>query len=353
MIFKINGTEISDLSPAYIIAEMSGNHNGDINYAIEIIKKAKEAGADAVKLQTYKASTITLDSNKEDFLLPKDSPWAGSKNLYSLYEEAHTPWEWHKKLFKVAHEVGIDIFSSPFDETAVDLLESLNTPAYKIASPEINDLQLIKKVALTNKPIILSTGLATVEDIELAIKTLEDNGCYQYAFLKCTTAYPAPLDEINLATIPEIRKRYNCIAGLSDHTLGIEVPIASVALGAKIIEKHFTVDKSNTGVDSFFSLDFVEFKQMVSSIRKVESAIGVANFDLTKSSKNNLRGKRSLYVSKNIKKGELLTPNNIKSVRPGLGLAPKYFDSVLNKPVKRDLEFGERLKLEDIDIDIE
>lgn len=351
MRFKINSTEISDSSPAYIIAEMSGNHNGDINYAIEIIKKAKEAGADAVKLQTYKASTITLDSNKEDFLLPKDSPWAESKNLYALYEEAHTPWEWHKRLFEEAHKVGIDIFSSPFDETAVDLLESLNAPAYKIASPEINDVQLIKKVALTKKPIILSTGVATSEDIELAIKTLEDNGCTQYAFLKCTTAYPAPLEEINLATIPEIKRRYNCITGLSDHTLGIEVPVASVCLGAKIIEKHFTVDKSNAGVDSFFSLDFEEFKQMVSSIRKVELAIGVANFELTKSSKNNLRGRRSLYVSKSIKKGELLTPNNIKSVRPGLGLAPKYFESVINKPVKRDLEFGERLKLEDIDLE--
>lgn len=348
--FTINQTLLGDGAPAYLIAEMSGNHAGKIDNALRIIRKAKEAGANAVKLQTYTADSITLDSNKDDFLLPKDSPWSASKNMYTLYEEAHTPWEWHGALFEEAKSIGIDIFSSVFDEAAVDLLEGLNAPAYKIASPEITDLQLIRRVAKTGKPVILSTGLSELEDIRLAISALEEGGCSEFAFLKCTTSYPAPAREANLATIAQIKIQFNCLSGLSDHTLGVELPIAAVCLGANIIEKHFTVDKSEESVDSFFSLDFDEFSAMVRSIRTVEDAIGAPSFAISESSKKNLRGRRSLYVSKDIRKGELITCDNIKSIRPSFSLHPRYYEVILNHRVKRDFSVGDRIRLEDIDM---
>lgn len=348
--FSINDTVIGDGAPAYLIAEISGNHAGKIDNAINIIRKAKEAGANAVKLQTYTADSITINSNKEDFLLPQDSPWSESKNMYALYDKAHTPWEWHEALFEEAKSIGIDIFSSPFDEAAVDLLERLNAPAYKIASPEITDLQLIRRVARTGKPVILSTGLSELQDIRLAIDALEEGGCSEFAFLKCTSSYPAPIHEANLATIPRIKALFGCLSGLSDHSLGTELPVAAVCLGANIIEKHFIVDRSMKSVDSFFSLDFDEFSAMVRSIRTVEDAIGKPSFDISESSKKNLRGRRSLYVCNDIRKGELITRDNIKSVRPSFSLHPRYYEVILNKRVKRDFSVGDRICLEDIEM---
>lgn len=346
MMIQVEGKIIGDGNPVYIVAELSGNHGGSFERMITLIHKAKEAGADAVKIQTYKGSTITLDCEKEDFLLPKNSPWASEKNLFSLYEKAHTPWEWHSELFLEAKKIGITIFSSPFDHTAVELLEKLNTPVYKIASPEIFDIPLIKCVAQTKKPVILSTGLANIEDIDLAIETLQKNGCTKYIILKCTTEYPAPLDEVNLLTIPELKKTYNCPVGVSDHTLGLTVPIVSTALGANFIEKHFVDEKENETVDSFFSLDFSEFSQMVSNVRDAELTLGSVNFEVSESAKKNLRGRKSVYVSKDMKKGERFTNDNIKVVRPGLGLHPKYYFDIIGKISNRDLSFGDRMSLD-------
>jgi pseudaminic acid synthase len=337
---------IDESSACYIIAEMSANHNGDIEQAIQILHAAKLAGADAIKLQTYTADTITLDSKKEDFILPTDNPWEKHKTLYSLYEKAFTPWEWHAVLFSEAEKIGLDIFSSPFDSTAVDFLETLNCPLYKIASPEITDIPLIKCVAKTGKPVILSTGLANKSDIELAVNTLIVNGCKEYAILKCTTAYPAPFEDINLKTIPDMKKEFNCIVGLSDHSLGNVVPIASVSLGAKIIEKHFVLSKNSSSVDAFFSLSPSEFKSMVDDVKIVEKALGSVNYNVSPASEKNNLAKRSIYVSCKISKGELFTTDNIKSVRPSYGLHPKYYESMIGKVCNCDLEHGDRLKQE-------
>jgi N-acetylneuraminate synthase/pseudaminic acid synthase len=342
----IKNKVIDESSACYIIAEMSANHNGNINQAIKILHAAKLAGADAVKLQTYTADTITLDSNKDDFILPADNPWEKHKTLYSLYEKAFTPWDWHAALFAAAKEINIDIFSSPFDHTAVDFLEELNCPVYKIASPEITDIPLIKRVAKTGKPVILSTGLSNKKDIELAVKTLLENGCKEYAILKCTTAYPAPFEDINLKTIPDMRREFNCIVGLSDHSLGNIVPIASVSLGAKIIEKHFVLSKNSSSVDAFFSLSPNEFKSMVDDVRLVEKALGQVNYDISPASEKNCLARRSIYVASKINKGEIFTTDNIKSVRPSYGLHPKYYEGMLGKVCNCDLEKGDRLKRE-------
>ncbi|MBU2892940.1 pseudaminic acid synthase [Colwellia sp. D2M02] len=346
----INGKVINQHSPSYLIAEMSANHSGSFEKAIEIIHAAKRSGADAIKLQTYRADTITLDCNNEDFTLPADNPWEAHQTLYALYEKAFTPWEWHKALFDEAKKIGIDIFSAPFDISAVDFLETLDCPVYKIASPEITDIGLIKRVAQTSKPVILSTGLAELEDIELAIKTLTDNGCQEYALLKCTTAYPAPAEDINLLTIPDMAKRFQCIAGLSDHSLGNSVPIAAVTLGAKVIEKHFVLDKEDPSVDAFFSLDPDEFSQMVQDIRFVEQALGGISYEISPASQKNMLARRSLYVSDNINAGEIITSKNIKSVRPSYGLAPKYYEHILGKKVTKSLAKGDRLSLDDIEL---
>jgi pseudaminic acid synthase len=344
---KIDNFIINQTSKVFIIAELSANHNGSIDIAIETIKAAKRAGADCIKLQTYKADTITIDSKKEDFLINSGSIWDG-RNLFELYQEAFTPWEWHKKLFEVARSEGLICFSSPFDSSAVELLESLNAPAYKIASFEITDIPLIELVASKGKPIIISTGIATVEDIELAIKACHKMQNYDIALLKCTSSYPAPIDEANMAMIKDFSNRFGVIAGLSDHTIGSTVPIVATSFGAKIIEKHFILNHSIGGPDSTFSMDEIEFTQMVKSIREAELAIGVVDYHL---SKKQLSGKnycRSLYVVNDIKSGEIITKDNVRSIRPGYGLHPKYYFEVLGKIANKDLEKGARFNLNDI-----
>lgn len=344
----INKQKIGENQPVYFIAEMSGNHGGSKEKAIELIHLAKEAGANAIKLQTYRADTITLNAQQPDFLIPADDPWHYKGNLYALYEEAFTPWEWHADLFTEAQKIGLDIFSSPFDLSAVDFLENLNCPAYKIASPEITDIPMLKKIAQTGKPVIISTGLAELSDIELCIETLEKNNCKNYMFLKCTASYPAPFESMNLRTIPDMIKRFDCPIGLSDHSMGYSVPIASVALGASVIEKHFKAHKNDDTVDSFFSLDKDEFKAMISEVRNVEKALGEASYEVKGNADTKFKARRSLYVAAAIKKGEHLSSDNIKSVRPSWGLHPKHYFDILGKTVNRDLEFGERLSLDDI-----
>lgn len=340
----INGKQVDENSPCYLIAEMSANHSGDFDKAIALIHAAKACGADAIKLQTYRADTITLDCDNDDFKLPSDNAWEEHNTLYALYEKAYTPWEWHQALFAEAKKIDIDIFSAPFDISAVDFLETLHCPVYKIASPEITDIALIKRVAQTGRPVILSTGLATQEDIELAISTLKDNGCHQYSFLKCTTAYPAPAEDINLKTMVDMAEKFNCVVGLSDHSLGNSVPIAAVALGARIIEKHFVLDKDDPSVDAFFSLDPTEFEAMVKDVRFIEQALGTVDYSISPASKKNMLARRSLYVCENIAQGELITLNNIQSVRPSYGLHPKYLDEVLGKVAKQPLKKGDRLE---------
>ena len=339
--FTLNNKTIGDDAPVFIIAEISGNHGGEIKNAIELIKTAKLIGADAVKLQTYTADTITLNSDKEDFIIPSGNAWEESSTLHNLYSEAYTPWEWHGELFRVAEENQIEIFSSPFDETAVDLLEDLNVQIYKIASPEIFDLKLLKKVALTKKPVILSTGLAEYEDIELAINTLKENGCIDIVLLKCSTAYPLPFEEVNLKTMVDYKDKFDTIIGLSDHTIGIGVPLAAVALGAKVIEKHIVFEDDET-VDSFFSLNTNSFKEMVQEIRNIEKSIGNINYELTESVNKNYWARRSLYFYKNVKKGEEIK-DTYKSVRPGYGLHPKYYDEIDDYIATKDIEIGDRV----------
>lgn len=351
MKFQIGKHWVGDEYPTFIIAEMSANHGGSLDNAIEIIYAAKRAGANAVKLQTYRADTITLDANKADFLLPQDSPWQQSKTLFSLYEQAFMPWHWHEILYQEAQHIGLEIFSSPFDASAVELLADLNSVAYKIASPEITDIPLIEKVAQLGKPVILSTGLADKKDIALAVATLQKHNNNQFAFLKCTTAYPAPIAEANLRLIAQIKKDFQCLSGISDHTLGNEAVLTAVALGGNIIEKHFMLNDSTETADSFFSLTENQFKQMVDSVRAVESALGNGDYKLTESARKNLRGKRSLYIAENIKAGECLSAEHIKSVRPAFGLHPKYYEEVLGKTVNCDLEKGDRLSFDVIDKD--
>jgi pseudaminic acid synthase len=346
---QIGNKRIGEGQPVYIVAELSANHGGEIERALQVIRKAKAAGADAIKLQTYRPDTITLNCDKEDFRLPAGNAWESHKTLYSLYEKAYTPWEWHKPLFDEAKRVGIDIFSSPFDNSAVDLLESLNTPVYKIASPEITDIPLLKYVAKTGKPTILSTGIAELEDIELAVKTLRENGCEDIAILQCTTAYPTPYSECNLATIADLGKRFNCVAGLSDHTLGIAAPITATVLGAKIIEKHFILDRNDQSVDAFFSLDETEFRFMVNEVRNAEMAIGKVSYEITPSARKNMLARRSLYFSKSISAGDRITSENVKSVRPGFGLHPRYFDKIIGLTINQNAQLGDRVTLDYFD----
>jgi pseudaminic acid synthase len=341
--FQIGNKALGPGHPAFVVAEVSGNHGGDIERALDIVRAAKRVGADAVKLQTYTADTITLNSDREDFLLPSDSPWSSEATLHQLYAKAHTPWEWHQRLFDEARRLDIIIFSSPFDESAVDLLEQLNAPAYKIASPEITHIPLIQRVARTGKPVILSTGISELADVELAIKTLRVEGATQIMVLKCTTAYPAPPEESNLRTIPDIIERFAVLSGLSDHTLGSADAIASVVLGGSLIEKHFTLDDQYKTVDSFFSSGEKEFQRMVQDIRLVEASLGRVSYDIAPSAQSSLRGRRSLYISASIKAGEALTTDNVKCVRPSFGLHPKYFSEILGRTAARDLRQGDRL----------
>ena len=332
-----------NFNKTFIIAELSANHNGSLETAIQTIKAAKRAGADAIKLQTYTADTLTIDCKKEDFLINNGSIWDG-KNFYELYKEAYTPWEWHPKLFEVAKSEGLVCFSSPFDITAVDFLESLNVPLYKIASFEITDIPLIEYVASKGKPVILSTGIATIEDIELAIETIRKQGNNEIALLKCTSSYPAPADEANLAMIQDLSNRFNVISGLSDHTLGITAPIVATSLGAKIIEKHFILDRSIGGPDASFSLDEKEFTLMVEAVRSTEKLIGEVNYNLTDKQKSGRAFSRSLYIVKDVKKGDTITKENIKSIRPGFGLHPKHYFTIMGKKFKGDYQKGSRLE---------
>lgn len=326
----------------FIIAELSANHNGSIETAIETIKASKRAGADAIKLQTYTADTMTINSDKEDFII-KGTIWEG-RNLYELYQEAYTPWEWHETLFKVAKDEGLTCFSSPFDKTAVDFLETLDCPIYKIASFEITDIPLIEYVASKGKPIIISTGIATLEDIELAVETCRKVGNNQITLLKCTSSYPAPIEEANIAMIPELARRFNVVTGLSDHTMGITVPLVAVALGAKVIEKHFILDRSIGGPDASFSMNELEFTEMVRAVRESEKAVGSVSYELTPKQIDGRRFCRSLYVVKDIKKGEVITEEHVRSIRPGFGVHPKELKNILGEVADRDYEFGERWK---------
>ncbi len=345
MMFKIGKVLIGSTQPCAIVAELSGNHGGSFKRLKDLIFQAKKSGADLIKLQTYTPDTITLNSDKKDFQIIKKTPWKKNRNLWSLYNKAQTPWAWHKEIFRLCKKINIGIFSSPFDEKAVDLLESLNCPAYKIASPEITHIPLIEKIAKTKKPVILSIGLANLSDINLAIKTLKKNGCKNICILQCVSSYPSPLNEQNLSLIPLIKKKFGLISGLSDHTKGITAALTSVALGASMIEKHFNLDDKKKTVDSFFSLGSSGFKEMIKEIRNVEASIGNKSFKISKSSRKNLNSRRSIYISNKIKKGEKITLRNIKVVRPSFGLHPKYFKKILGKKINKTLNIGDRLKL--------
>ena len=329
----------------FIVAELSANHNGSKDVALKTIRAAKRAGADAVKFQTYTADTITLDCQNEDFKIKQGTLWDG-RYLYDLYQEAYTPWEWHRELYDVAKAEGLICFSSPFDKSAVDFLESLGNPIYKIASFEITDVDLIAYAARKGKPMVISTGIATEEDIRLAVDTCRSAGNNDITLLKCTSSYPAPIEEANLCMIADLANRFKVKVGLSDHTLGSIAGITAVSLGACMIEKHFILDRSIGGPDAFFSMNELEFSQMVKDIRTVESAIGQVNYEPTDKMKAGRAFSRSLYVAENMKKGEVITEINVRSVRPGYGLHPKYLPEILGKKVNRDIEKGTRFAWE-------
>jgi pseudaminic acid synthase len=325
--------------PAYVIAEVSANHHQKFEEAVRLIHAAKDAGADAVKLQTYTPDTITIASSREEFRISGGTIWEG-RNLHELYGEAYTPWEWQPRLREIALELGIELFSTPFDTTAVDFLESMNVPAYKLASFELVDLPLIQKMASTGKPLIMSTGMATVEEIAEAVQTARQSGAMQIALLKCTSAYPAPPDEMNLQTIPELSRRFEVPAGLSDHTLGIAVPVAAVALGACIIEKHITLSRAEPGPDSAFSLEPDEFKATVDAIRVAEKALGDVHFGFSTHEESSRIFRRSLFVVEGMKRGNIFTPQNVRAIRPGHGLHTRHLQEILGRRAACDIERG-------------
>jgi pseudaminic acid synthase len=336
--FKIADRKIGKDNPVFIIAEMSCNHLQKYEYAERIVHEAAKAGADAIKIQTYTADTMTIDCDNEYFQL-KGTIWEG-KNLYQLYEEAYTPWEWQPKLQKLAEELGLIFFSTPFDKTSVDFLEELNVPAYKLASYEIQDIPLIKCIAEKKKPVIFSTGMARLSDIELALDTFRENGTDEIAMLKCVSAYPTPIEDMNLRTIQNMDQTFDVIPGLSDHTMGITVPVVSVALGAKIIEKHITLDRSYGGPDAPFSLEPEEFRGMVAAVRDAEKAIGKVTYELNEKQKRSKALGRSIFVVEDMKEGEIFTEENIRVIRPGQGMEPKYYESVLGKKARMNIKKG-------------
>jgi len=344
---NINGTPIGINYPPYIVAEMSANHNGSLKEAMKIIRAAKIAGADAVKLQTYLPDTITLKSDSEDFLI-RDGLWEG-QTLYELYEWAHTPWEWHRPLFNYAKELGITLFSSPFDPAAVDLLEELNCPAYKVASFEAVDLPLIKYVASTGKPMIISTGMANAEEIQEAIEAAQSGGCRQLALLQCVSSYPAPATDYNLRTIPDMMNKYGVVAGISDHTIDNSVSIASVALGGSIIEKHFTLDRNGNGPDDSFSIEHDQLTQLCQDAKTAWEALGKVDYVRQSSEESNIKFRRSLYFVKSLKAGDIIHPECVRSVRPGYGLAPKHLGNILGKRLVCDIEINTPVKIEFIE----
>jgi pseudaminic acid synthase len=343
--FDIGNIKIGEGQKTFIIAEMSANHNHDFDRAVELIKKAAWAGADAIKLQTYTPDTITIDCDNEYFQIKQGTIWDGT-TLHKLYQGAYTPWEWQPKLKKIAEEEGLICFSSPFDFTAVDFLEEMDVPAYKIASFEINDIPFIEYIASKGKPIIMSTGIARMRDIQDAIDACKRMGNENVALLKCTSSYPAPVEEINLKTIPNMKETFDVVVGLSDHTMGNAVSVGGVAIGAQIIEKHMTLRRADGGADSKFSMEPEEFKEMVDNIRIVEKAIGRVTYDLTQKQINSREHSRSLFVVKDVKEGEVFTDENVRSIRPGFGLETKYIKDIIGKTAKKSILKGTPMKWE-------
>jgi pseudaminic acid synthase len=343
---NIAGRLIGPNHPPFIIAEMSGNHNQSLERALEIVDAAAATGAHALKIQTYTADTMTLNIDSGDFFInDPNSLWEG-KSLYKLYEEAHTPWEWHKPIFDRCIEKGIIPFSTPFDETAVDFLEDLNIPFYKIASFENTDLPLIQKVASTGKPMIISTGMASIAELDETVRTAREAGCKDIVLLKCTSTYPATPENTNITTIPHMKELFNCHVGLSDHTMGIGVAVASVALGATVIEKHFTLNREDGGVDSAFSMEPLEMSSLVTETEKAWQALGKITYGPTNAEKNSLKFRRSIYTSKDLEPGDILTKENIKIIRPGYGLKPKYYDQLIGVQVNSLIKKGTPLSWE-------
>ncbi|MCG3110385.1 MAG: pseudaminic acid synthase [Candidatus Manganitrophus sp. SB1] len=340
---EISGRKIGQDDPPFIIAEMSGNHNQSLDRALEIVEAAAKSGAHALKIQTYTPDTMTIDLNEREFHIsdPK-SLWAGN-SLYHLYGEAYTPWEWHKSIFERAAKLGLIPFSTPFDDTAVDFLESLNVPCYKIASFENTDLPLIRRVAATGKPIIISTGMATVAELDESVRAAREAGCKNLILLKCSSTYPATPKNTNILTIPHLRDLFDCEVGLSDHTMGVGVSVASVALGATVVEKHFTLRRADGGVDSTFSLEPAEMAQLVVETERAWQALGQVTYGPMEAEKKSLQFRRSLYVVQDLKAGDLLTRENVRAIRPGLGLPTKYLEQVLGKTVKQDVKRGTAL----------
>jgi N-acetylneuraminate synthase len=349
MNINIAGKKIGLNHQPFVIAEMSGNHNQSLERALEIVETAFKTGAHALKIQTYTPDTMTLDLDEREFHIsdPK-SLWKGT-SLYKLYSEAYTPWEWHKPIFDRARELGMIAFSTPFDDTSVDFLESLDVPCYKIASFENTDLPLIRRVAKTGKPLIISTGMASIAELDDAVKTAREAGCKDLILLKCTSTYPASADNTNILTIPHMRKLFGCEVGLSDHTMGIGVSVASIALGATVIEKHFTLNRADGGIDSTFSMEPVEMAQLVSETERAWQAMGQINYGTTEAEKNSTIFRRSLYVVQDLKAGDELTIENLKAIRPGKGLAPKYLEILLGKKVKKEIKRGTALSWDLLD----
>lgn len=347
---KLANKSLERKNKPFIIAEMSGNHNQSLDRALEIVKAAANSGVDALKIQTYTADSITLNCDNTDFIIEdKSSLWNGEK-LYDLYKKASTPYEWHKPIFDKCKELGIASFSTPFDLTAVDFLEELGCPIYKIASFENGDIPLLKRVAQTKKPVIMSLGMIGLDEIKEGVNILKSNGCNDLTLLKCTSSYPAHVDDSNLLTICDLQKHFpDCKIGLSDHTLGIGAAIASIALGGCVIEKHFTLSRAEGGVDSAFSIEPQEMKQLVEECNNAYNALGKASYELSESEKKSLKFRRSLYISKDIKKGEKFTLENIRSIRPGYGLHPRYYEQILGKNATKDLKFGTPVKMEDFE----
>ncbi len=343
-VFKIAGRLIGRNYPPFIIAEMSGNHNQSLARALEIVEVAAKTGVHALKIQTYTPDTMTLDLDEREFHISDPSNlWAGT-SLYKLYGKAYTPWEWHKPIFDRARELGMIPFSTPFDDTAVDFLESLDVPCYKIASFENTDLPLIRRVAATGKPLIISTGMATVAELDESVRTAREVGCKDLILLKCTSTYPATAESTNILTIPHLCELFGCEVGLSDHTMGVGVSVASVALGATVIEKHFTLNRADGGVDSSFSMEPAEMAQLVVETERAWQALGQVSYGPTEAEKKSIQFRRSLYVVQDIKAGNVLTKENLRAIRPGLGLATKYLEIVLGKSVKRDVKRGTALR---------
>ena len=337
---KINGINIGSTFKPYVIAEMSGNHNQSLDRALAIVDAAGHAGAHALKLQTYTADTITLDVKTDEFKISDNKSLWNGKTLHNLYKEAYTPWEWHEPIMKRAKELGMVCFSSPFDETAVDFLESLNVPAYKIASFENNHLPLIRKVASTGKPMIISTGMASLAELDEAVTAAREAGCENLTLLKCTSTYPAEPSNTNILTIPHMRQLFNCEIGLSDHTMGVGVAVAAVAMGATVIEKHFTLNRADGGVDSAFSLEPQEMESLVKETARAWQSLGKVSYGPTEAEKKSLGFRRSLYISADMKKGDVLSKENVRCVRPGMGLAPKFFDEVIGRKISEDTSKG-------------